>query len=61
MTGLGVGASRESLENGGLAVDVSESTLGTEFAAGGLYGLLSGDGPDATVTHLWAGTACSFR
>ena len=61
MTGLGTGTSREALERGGLVMEVFASSLGTEFAAGDLYGLLSGDGPDATVTYLWAGTTCSFR
>ena len=61
MTGLGVGTTRVELDGGAVAVDVFESSLGTEFAAGDLYGLLSGDGPDATVTYLWAGTTCSFR
>jgi hypothetical protein len=61
MTGLGIGTTREEVEGGGLAVKVFERSLGTEFAAGDLYGLLSGDGPGAAVTHLWAGTTCSFR
>ena len=40
---------------------VEETSLGTEFSAGGLSGLLSGPGPNATVTDLWAGTNCIMR
>lgn len=40
---------------------VEQSTLGTEFAAGELYGLLDGEGSGAKVTALWAGVSCNFR
>ena len=65
-TGLGVGSPWVALE-GAYRADVSETSLGTEFytappdVAGGLGGLLSGPGPDGTVTVLWAGTVCTFR
>lgn len=40
---------------------VEETSLGVEFNAGGLHGLLSGTDSTARVTHLRAGTACIFR
>ena len=40
---------------------ISQTSLGTEFSVGDIHGLLSGNGANATVTHLWAGTDCAFR
>ena len=59
-TGLGIGSPRALLDSA-YAVDIQETTLGTEFRSGGLSGLLSGADADARVTTLWAGTSCSFR
>jgi hypothetical protein len=41
--------------------EVEESTLGTEFRAGGLSGILASKAPDAKVTNLWGGETCVFR
>ncbi len=60
MTGAGIGSTRVDLYSA-YDVTVQETSLGTEFDAGGLYGLLTGPGPDATVTALWAGVSCNFR
>lgn len=60
LAGVGVGSSREDLETA-YTVTVFESTIGTEFAAGQLAGLLSDPSPDAVVTNVWAGTVCIFR
>lgn len=60
MSGVGPGTTRAEAEQS-IVLDVSETTLGPEFSAGGLTGLLSGDGPDAEITTLWAGTSCVFR
>lgn len=60
MSGVGTGTTRAEAE-GSVVLAVSETTLGTEFAAGGLVGLLDGDGPDARITTLWAGASCVFR
>lgn len=58
--GVGPGTSRLDLE-AAYAVEVFESTLGTEFVAGDLYGLLDSPHPDSPITALWAGTSCNFR
>lgn len=60
MAGLGVGSTRADLD-GAYTARISESTLGTEFEAGDLYGVLDGPGTDARVTALWAGVSCVFR
>jgi hypothetical protein len=59
MDGLGVGTTRAQLEGGGTTVSLPQSTLGTEFAAGSVYGLL--DSPQGAVSTLWAGVSCNFR
>lgn len=60
MAGLGVGSTRSELESV-YTVEVRESSLGTEFSTGDLFGILSSAEPDATVDYLWAGTTCNFR
>ncbi|GAA3920436.1 hypothetical protein [Luteimonas lutimaris] len=60
MAGIGPGSTRRELESA-YAVEVDETTLGTEFTAGGLSGLLDGAGPAASITSLWAGANCVFR
>ena len=59
-SGVGIGSSRADLE-AAYAVDISETTLGTEFAAGELFGLLDGKGKTAKVTNMWGGVSCNFR
>lgn len=58
--GLGLGSTRAELE-AAYATQVFGSTLGTEFSAGGLHGLLESPRSDAKVMSLWAGTTCIFR
>jgi hypothetical protein len=41
--------------------ELYETTLGTEFRAGDLFGLLTGTHPTARVDLLWSGTTCFFR
>ncbi len=60
MAGVGIGSTRAELE-GPTVVEVSETSLGTEFSSGGLFGILSGPGQAARITNLWAGTSCNFR
>ena len=58
--GIGIGATRAELE-AVHAVEVTETTLGTEFSAGELFGLLDSAKPEARITAIWAGTSCVFR
>jgi hypothetical protein len=58
--GLRVGSTRGELSRlPGLTVE--QSSLGAEFTAGELGGLLQSDAADAKVAHLWAGDICAFR
>lgn len=59
-SGIGPGRTRAELQ-AAYSVKVMESTLGTEFSAGDLAGLLDGAGPRARITNLWAGASCNFR
>ena len=60
--GIGTGGStRADVEAAYPGATIEESTLGQEFSAEGIGGLLGGAGPDARVTALWAGTTCMFR
>ena len=55
MSGVGVGSSRADLE-GAHAIEVRQGSLGTEFSAGDLHGVLAND----RVANLWAGVSCNF-
>jgi major membrane immunogen (membrane-anchored lipoprotein) len=61
MNGIGVGSTLKELRGSFSGVTVETSSLGDEFAAGELGGLLTSLKPDATITHLWAGSTCQFR
>jgi hypothetical protein len=58
--GIGIGSTRKQLESAN-AIKVEDSTLGVEFGAGDLSGLLSSRDPDGEITNLWAGTTCIAR
>ncbi|PSR18817.1 hypothetical protein C8255_05480 [filamentous cyanobacterium CCP3] len=60
IAGAGIGSTRGELE-AAYTVEVTETSLGTEFSTGNLFGLLSSPEPNATITDLWAGTVCNFR
>lgn len=61
MSGVGVGTTASEMAES-LAFEIyDDSTIGTEFHAGGLSGLLESDAPDARITDLWAGANCIFR
>lgn len=59
-SGIGTGSTRAELE-AAYSVEVSETTLGTEFSAGELFGILDGKSNTAKITNLWAGVSCNFR
>ncbi len=62
-TGVGLGSALAAVGDG--TVGAFESSLGYEFSVspngGGLAGLVTGTGSDATITDLWAGSICIFR
>lgn len=60
MASIGIGSTRAELD-GAYSTLVKQTSLGTEFSAGNLYGILEGTGEDAKVTNLWAGRTCIFR
>ncbi len=60
LEGIGVGSSRAEVATLP-GFEVEESTLGTEFRAGGLSGVLGSKAPNAKVTHIWGGATCVFR
>lgn len=60
MSGIGLGSTRQALEAAYVS-RVTETSLGTEFAAGDLSGLFESAAPRARITALWSGVACVFR
>jgi len=60
LDGVGIGSSRAQVA-ALPGFEAEESTLGTEFRAGGLSGILDSKAPDAKVTQLWGGATCVFR
>ena len=60
MAGVGIGSTRAELESA-YVIDVYDSSLGVEFTAGTLAGLLDGDGEGSLISHLWAGNTCIAR
>ena len=59
-SGIGLGSTRAALESVYVA-RVARSSLGVEFSAGGLAGLLASEAADAPIHHLWAGQVCLAR
>lgn len=60
MSGIGVGSTREELEDSYTAT-IAPSTLGIEFMAGGLQGVLENNERKAKVVAFWAGASCVAR
>jgi len=60
MSGVGAGTSRMEVESV-YAIRVSQTTLGTEFEAGGMHGVFADSTAGAPVEALWAGFACVYR
>lgn len=59
--GVGPGMTRLELAGSFGSVSFQNTTLGTEFAAGDIFGLLDGSGTDAEITDMWAGVSCVAR
>ena len=57
--GIAPGLTAEHLTNAGISLKTT--TIGREFEAGGVFGLIEDAGPDAKVTTTWAGNSCFFR
>lgn len=60
MSNIGIGSTRAALD-AAYNVRVTRSTIGTEFMAGGLQGVLASDAANAAITDLWAGAHCVAR
>ena len=60
-SGVAVGSTVARARAGLPGFSLQETSLGAEFAGGGIYGLASGLEESATVTTLWAGVSCVFR
>lgn len=60
LDGVGIGSSRADVA-ALPGFEIEQSTLGTEFRAGGLSGILASKAPGAKVTALWGGATCVFR
>lgn len=58
LNGVGVGRTRVQLMDSGSAVDIEQTTFGTEFSMGDISGLINDDG---VVGAMWAGVSCNFR
>jgi hypothetical protein len=59
--GIGPGSTASELKKAYPGATVEESSLGHEFAAGELYGVVTGPSDTATVEIMFAGTNCIFR
>lgn len=60
MSGIGVGSTRAELE-GVYTATIAPSTLGIEFMAGGLQGVLENNERRAKIVAFWAGASCVAR
>ena len=58
--GYSTGMTRRMLRDRGFS-DFQQTTLGSEFEVGGIFGLVEETGPNAPVTVMWAGVSCFFR
>lgn len=59
--GVGPGVTRTVLADSFGSVTVERTSLGVEFAAGNIFGVLDGAGPGAKITDMWAGVSCVAR
>lgn len=59
--GIGPGSTLTQIRAAYPAATVDQTSLGTEFAAGDLYGVFADSTADARLQHLFAGINCIFR
>jgi len=59
-SGIGLGSTRAALESVYVA-RIARSSLGVEFTAGGMAGVLASNAADAPIRNLWAGQVCLAR
>ena len=62
MNGIGLGKTLTDLKKNYSDIEVTQTTLGTEFiVSDSLFGLLSTNEPNGVITNFWSGIACNFR
>ena len=59
MNGIKPGSTRAELDSSGSEIELTETSLGQEFDAGGVYGIMNEDA--SAVDLLWAGANCFAR
>lgn len=59
MNGIRAGMTRAELDASGSEIELTETSLGQEFDAGGVYGIMNEDA--SAVDLLWAGANCFAR
>lgn len=60
-SGIGPGSTRAEVQQAHPDAEMRETTLGTEFSAAEVHGLLEDNAPDSKITFLWAGVSCMAR
>lgn len=60
MSGIGFGSRRAALLRAYDAT-IEQTSLGTEFSANGIGGVLESDASDAAISDMWAGVSCVAR
>ncbi len=58
---MGPGTTRQALAAAVPSIKFENTSLGVEFAAGDIFGVVDGPGPGAKVTDMWAGVSCVAR
>ncbi len=58
--GIGPGSTRAEL-GAAYSAAVTQTSLGSEFSAGDLHGVLDGPSAGAKITDMWAGVSCVAR
>jgi len=59
--GVSVGQTLAQARTAWPTIEVTEDTIGPEFAAGDYFGTLSGLTDTARIKSMWAGVSCIFR